>query len=194
MKRGGQEWTKFLFSCNILPFVPSGTIETNVPTMAIFADEFDRGRSYRTRRPQGSGDSAVDLYRGGGMGLPELLRTRPGDLLLYDPDVFTGLRAIAEVGKWRLRWAHLPPRPFWHGWLRWPRSARAFTWCIFADCGAGSTWMRSGRMIRASRRPGAIQPNWRFRPGGGRVVRPGRGRRRGGYSVMARQMNAPRRC
>lgn len=135
-------------------------VTPHLPVAAVFADEFDRGKSYANWRPRGSGDwLLIATVAGGGViGLPEgTARTRPGDLLLYEPGAAQDYGTAPETGRWQLRWAHFLPRPAWHDWLRWPEIAPR-TRLIRLP----ALWLRPceealGRAIRACRRPGPIQ-------------------------------------
>ena len=140
--------------------MPSRRITPHGHTPAIFADEFERGRSYENWRPHGSGDWLL-IYTVAGSGAIGLadgsMRTRPGDLLLYEPEARQDYRTAAEAGKWRLRWAHFRPRPAWHEWLRWREVGPRIRLVHLQGPLRRSCLDALGRMIRASRRPGPIQ-------------------------------------
>ncbi len=135
------------------------------PNTAIFADEFDRGRSYANWRPRGSGDWLLiaTIAGSGAIGFPggaPSLSTRPGDFLLYEPEAAQDYGTAPEAGRWRLRWAHFLPRAAWHGWLRrWPEIAPRTR---LVHLPASSPWRKPGeealgRTIQACRRAGPVQ-------------------------------------
>jgi AraC family transcriptional regulator of arabinose operon len=135
--------------------MPSRRITPSFATATIFADEFHRGKSYENWRPHGSGDWLLiyTVAGSGAIGLPDgTYRTKPGDLLLYEPGARQDYRTAPETGKWRLRWAHFRPRVAWHEWLSWPERGPHIRLIHLAG-----TWRKScmdalGRMISASRR------------------------------------------
>jgi AraC family transcriptional regulator of arabinose operon len=140
--------------------VPSRRVTPHGLTTAIFADDFQRGKSYENWRPNGSGDWLL-IYTVSGSGTIGLadgaFRTRPGDLLLYEPGARQDYRTAPEAGKWRLRWAHFRPRPPWHDWMRWREMGPRIRLVHLLRPWRKSCMDALGRMIRASRRPGAIQ-------------------------------------
>lgn len=140
--------------------MPSRIVTPSPPTTSILADEFDRGRDYETWRPQGSGDWLLiyTVAGSGAIGLPGgSYRTKPGDVLLYEPGASQDYRTESQVGRWRLRWAHFLPRPAWLEWLSWPEHGPGIRLVHLAGVARKSCLDALGRMIRASRRPGPIQ-------------------------------------
>jgi len=143
----------------------SRRITPHDPETAIFGDEFLRGRSYSNWRPRGSGDWLIiyTVAGGGAIGLPEgTYRTRPGDLLLYEPGAAQDYGTDAQAGRWRLRWAHFRPRPAWHEWLAWPQRAPHIRLVHLTGGGRRLCLDAMGRMIRAARRSGPIQTELAF--------------------------------
>ncbi len=85
--------------------------------------EFRRGRGYRHRRPQGSGDCLL-IYTEGGSGRivspAGSHLTRPGEVLIYGPGDLQDYATEPRTGRWHLLWVHFVPRLPWEVWLRWP--------------------------------------------------------------------------
>ncbi|MFV0358284.1 arabinose operon transcriptional regulator AraC [Tropicimonas sp.] len=48
---------------------------------------------------------------------------KPGDLLLFPPDVRHYYGRAAEADKWWHRWIYFQPRAFWRPWLEWERQS-----------------------------------------------------------------------
>ena len=131
----------------------------------MVADEFDRDAAYTNWRPKGSGDWLL-IYTVAGSGLIGLpqgpVRTRVGDLLLYEPQAAQDYGTAPEAGRWRLLWAHFVPRPAWHPWLDWPEIGPGMRLMPLA-----APWRRPcaealKRAIRATRRSGPIQTELAF--------------------------------
>jgi AraC family transcriptional regulator of arabinose operon len=90
----------------------------------IVAGCFDEDGSYRTWRPQGTGDWLI-IATVSGLGRLRRPRcddmlARPGDLLLSSPHTYHDYGTDRAAGRWQLLWAHFQPRPHWHAWLDWP--------------------------------------------------------------------------
>ena len=140
--------------------MPSRKIAPHTATTTIFADEFVQGRNYENWRPHGSGDWLMiyTVSGSGAIGLPEgTYRTRPGDLLLYEPGAVQDYRTDPQAGRWRLRWAHFRPRADWPGWLAWPERGPHIRLVHLTGSGRKLCLEAMGRMIRAARRPGPVQ-------------------------------------
>ena len=140
--------------------MPSRAITPSQPVTAIFADDFDQRSGWENWRPHGSGDWLLiyTVAGSGAIGLSNgVVHTRPGDLLVYEPDAVQDYSTNPEAGRWRLRWAHFLPRPSWHEWLRWHEIGPRIRLVHLP-----ASWRRPcmealGRMIRASRRSGPVQ-------------------------------------
>jgi AraC family transcriptional regulator of arabinose operon len=140
--------------------VASQRITSNIPATAVLGDDFRRGIAYANWRPHGSGDWLL-IYTAAGsgaIGLPSgTIRSRVGDLLLYEPQAAQDYRTAPEPGQWRLRWAHFLPRPAWHEWLRWREVGPRVRLVNLPAAWRRPCMDALGRMIRASRRSGPIQ-------------------------------------
>lgn len=140
--------------------MPSRKITPHVAAATIFADEFVQDRNYENWRPHGSGDWLMiyTVAGSGAIGLPDgTYRTRPGDLLLYEPGALQDYRTDPQAGRWRLRWAHFRPRAGWNEWLAWPERGPHIRLVHLTGSGRKLCLDALGRMIRAARRPGPIQ-------------------------------------
>jgi AraC family transcriptional regulator of arabinose operon len=88
--------------------------------------QFERGISYGTWRPHGTGDWLL-IYTLGGSGRlaspSGSLTTRTGDLILYAPGDYQDYRTDPAAGQWKLLWSHFTPLPAWAPWLRLPNDA-----------------------------------------------------------------------
>jgi len=137
------------------------SITPHSPARTLFGDEFNKGKAYSNWRPNGSGDWLL-IYTVSGSGVIGIpggtVRTRPGDILLYEPQAAQDYGTAPEKpGRWRLLWAHFVPRPAWRVWLQWPEIAPGIR-LIHLPAGQRlpcEAAMR--RMIRAILRPGPIQ-------------------------------------
>ncbi len=138
----------------------SRKISPSIPTTTIVCDEFERGAPYTNWRPRGSGDWLL-IYTAAGSGVIGLpggpVRTRVGDLLLYEPDAAHDYGTAAEAARWRLLWAHFVPRPAWSAWLRWPEIGPKIRLVHLPSSSRRGCVEALKRMIRATRRPGTIQ-------------------------------------
>jgi AraC family transcriptional regulator of arabinose operon len=138
----------------------SRAITPNVLVTSIFADEFERGSTYANWRPHGSGDWLLIYTAAGGgeIGLRNgTVRTRTGDLLLYEPGAVQEYGTAPEARRWRLCWAHFLPRPAWREWLSWPEIGPHLRLVHLPAAWRGPCREALGRMIRACRRSGPIQ-------------------------------------
>jgi AraC family transcriptional regulator, arabinose operon regulatory protein len=128
---------------------------------SLFGDEFFKDRTYSNWRPNGSGDWLL-IYTANGsgaIGTPgKTVLTRPGDLLLYEPQAAQDYRTAPEGRRrWHLLWAHFLPRPAWHLWLQWPEIAPRIRLVHLRATQRGPCEEAWRRMIRATHRAGVIQ-------------------------------------
>jgi AraC family transcriptional regulator of arabinose operon len=140
--------------------MPPRLITPNPPAGPIFGDEFVQGANYANWRPRGSGDHLL-IYTVAGAGLVappgEPVKTRPGDLLLYEPEALHDYRtAPGRAMQWRLLWTHFHPRPSWHRWLQWPEIAPRIRLVHLPAFRRAACAEALRRMVRASHRPGPV--------------------------------------
>lgn len=120
----------------------------------VSAGEFRRGAQYSTIRPKGRGDYLL-LATVAGSGFlasgEARLETRPGTVVLFEPNAPQYYATNPATGKWHLLWAHFQIRPTWTTWLDWPSRAPGFR---VADIPEGKarqhcwTALRSARKLR----------------------------------------------
>ena len=137
------------------------SITPHSPAKTLFGDEFNKGKAYSNWRPHGSGDFLLiyTVIGAGVIGIPGgVVRTRPGDLLLYEPQAAQDYgTAPGKPGRWRLLWAHFVPRPAWRVWLQWREIAPGIRLIRLAAAQRRPCEEAMRRMIRAILRPGPIQ-------------------------------------
>ena len=136
-------------------------ISPHRPATSLFGAEFFRDRSYTNWRPHGSGDWLL-IYTAHGSGAiataEKTVVTRPGDLLLYEPQAMQDYGTDPEGrGRWHLLWAHFLPRPAWHLWLQWPEIAPRTRLIHLRAAQRAPCEQAWRRMIQATRRPGPIR-------------------------------------
>lgn len=95
----------------------------------VSAGEFRRGIQYSTTRPKGRGDYLL-LATVAGSGLlvsgNARLETRPGTVVIFEPNAPQHYQTNPVAGKWHLLWAHFQSRASWTFWLDWPSPAPGF--------------------------------------------------------------------
>ena len=120
----------------------------------ISAGEFRQGPRYSTTRPKGRGDYLL-LATVAGSGLLESgsakLATRPGTVVLFEPNSPQHYQTHPGSAQWHLLWTHFQSRPTWMAWLDWPSPARGLRVAEIPEGEARTNCWRALRRIRQSR-------------------------------------------
>lgn len=131
-------------------------INVHTPVTELYSDEFRRGSTYTTLRPNGSGDWLL-IYTVAGSGrfvTPSgTYDSVPGDAVLYAPKDYQDYSTAPSEGKWHLLWAHFTPKPHWRTWLPWPMTEKGIRLLHFGKGYARNAFRDAMfRMVRMLRR------------------------------------------
>ncbi|MCX6968740.1 MAG: helix-turn-helix domain-containing protein [Verrucomicrobia bacterium] len=120
----------------------------------ISAGEFRQGPRYSTTRPKGRGDYLL-LATVAGSGLLESgeirRETKPGTVVLFEPNSPQHYQTHPGCTQWHLLWAHFQCRPTWMAWLDWPSPARGLRVAEIPEGEARTNCWRALRRVRQSR-------------------------------------------